>query len=157
MNTKTILKYYSTTPNFRIENPNPTWKTKRGIRWNKPDCSVRSLANAMSISWIDAFDYLVAKARRDFTVPNDADGFRKWLPEEGGKWTACKAEKGKDRMTVLEFAKRHPEGRYIIQVASHYTACVDGVILDAFNCGYKCVVGYFDMNDFGIPYKDKED
>lgn len=44
----------------------------------------------------------------------------------------------------------NPSGRYVITVASHETACVDGVILDAWNCGEKCVVGFFDMSNFKL-------
>ena len=77
-------------------------------------------------------------------------GFRRWLIEGGGIWHACKAVKGKKRITVLDFAKSHPKGRFVIQIANHETACVDGVILDAWNCGGKCVVGYIDMKDFKL-------
>ena len=150
MDDKTFKRYYQSGPHFRIENPNPEWAKKRGFRWDRADCSIRALANAISCSWVDAFDYLTKRARRDFNVCNDFGGFRKWIVEGGAKWSYCKAEKGKDRLTVLEFAKTHPNGRYAIQIASHFTACVDGVILDAWNCGEKAVVGYFDMSEFKL-------
>mgnify|MGYP003300461847 CR=1 FL=1 len=150
MNDKEFKRYYQSGPHFRIENPNPEWAKKRGFKWDRADCSIRALANAISCSWVDAFDYLTKRARRDFNVCNDFGGFRKWIVEGGAKWNYCKAEKGKDRLTVLEFAKTHPNGRYAIQIASHFTACVDGVILDAWNCGEKAVVGYFDMSEFSL-------
>ena len=53
-------------------------------------------------------------------------------------------------MTALQFAETHPVGRYVLSVANHETACVDGVILDAWNCGEKAVVGYFDMAAFKL-------
>jgi hypothetical protein len=99
---------------------------------------------------VDAFDYLTAKARAEFNVPNDGPGFRRWLIEGGAEWNHCKAEKGKKRMTVLDFAKAHPTGRYVVSIANHEAACVDGVILDAWNCGHKCIVGYFDMANFKL-------
>ena len=150
MDTETFKKYYQSGPHFRIENPNPAWALKRGIVWDRSDCTVRALANSISCSWVDAFDYLVAKARRDYNVPNDGPGFRNWLVESGAEWHHCKAEKGKKRMTVLEFAESHPKGQYVVSIANHETACVDGVILDSFNCGSSAVVGYFDMANFWL-------
>ena len=150
METKQFLKYYASNAHFRIENPNPTWAAKKGIKWDRGDCAIRALANALTISWVEAFDYLTAKGRRDFYTSGDSAGWRKWLPESGGKWVACKAEKGKSRMTALQFAESHPEGRFILYVANHFTACVDGVILDTWNCSGKCLVGYFEMDEFDI-------
>lgn len=150
MNDVRFNKYYKSGPHFRIENPNPEWAKKRGFVWDRGDCVIRALANAISCSWVESFDYLTAKARRDFNVPNDGPGFRRWIQEDGAVWTHCKAEKGKKRMTALQFAETHPTGRYVLSVANHETACVDGVILDAWNCGGKCVVGYFDMSAFKL-------
>lgn len=150
MDNKKFLKFYQSGPHFQIENPNPCWAEKRGFIWDRGDCVIRALANAISCSWLDAFDYLTKKARRDYNVPNDGPGFRKWIVEDGAVWNHCKAIKGKKRMTAMQFAETHPSGRYVIAVANHETACVDGVILDAWNCGDKCVVGYFDMSEFKL-------
>lgn len=148
MNDAKFNKYYKSGEHFRLENPNPDWAKKRGFRWDRGDCVIRALANAVSCTWVEAFDFLVERARRDFNVPTDGPGFRHWLVENGAKWTHCKAEKGKKRMTVLQFAETHPTGRFIVSVANHETAVVDGVILDAWNCGGDCVVGYCDMTEF---------
>lgn len=150
MEQRRFQKYYQSDDHFRIENPNPDWAKKRGFVWDRADCSIRALANAISCEWVEAFDFLTEYARRDFNVCNDFGGFRKWVVEAGAKWIHCKAEKGKSRMTVRQFAETHPEGRYVLSVANHFTACVDGVILDAWNCGDKCVVGYFDMSEFNL-------
>ena len=150
MNDKEFKKYYLSGKHFRIENPNPHWAKMRGYRWDRDDCVIRALANAISCTWLEAFDFLTKKARRDFNVPNDSGGFRKWITENGASWSYCKAEKGKPRMTALQFAETHPEGHYIIVIASHYTACVDGVILDAWNPGESAVVGYYDMSNFKL-------
>ena len=83
-------------------------------------------------------------------MPNDGKKFRAWLIEGGAKWTFCKAEMGKPRMTVREFAESHPKGRYVISIASHETACVDGGVLDAWNPAGSAVVGFFDMEGFKL-------
>ena len=150
MDDKKFTKYYKSGPHFRIENPNPRWAEKRGFKWDTADCAIRALANSNSCSWLDAYDYLSKKARAEYSVPNDGPGFRRWLKDGGAAWTHCPAVKGKPRMTVEQFAKTHPTGRYVVTIASHETACVDGVILDAWNCGEKAVVGYFDMSGFSL-------
>lgn len=150
MDTQRFNRYYKSTEHFEICNPNPRWKEKRGMVWDTGDCVIRALANSIGCEWIDAYDFLSTKARRDFAVPNDPGFFRKWFVEGGAIWNPIKAEKGKSRITVLEFAKTHPNGRYVITIANHDTACVDGKILDAWNCGEKCVVGYYDMSNFRL-------
>ena len=148
MNDKRFQRFYQSGPHFRIENPHPAWAKMRGFVWNRQDCVIRSLANAMSISWLEAYDYLVAKGRKDLYTPTDSDGFRKWITEDGGEWVACKAVKGKKRMTAMQFAETHPEGRFVVYIAGHFTSCVNGVLLDSWNCGESAVVGYFDLKNF---------
>ena len=145
-----FAKYFQSGGNFWLTNPNPRAQGRRAIVWDTGDCCIRALANAVSCSWLDAYDYLSTRARRDFSVPNDSKGFRKWLIEGGGKWTYCPAVKGKTRMTVLDFAKAHPIGRYVVKIANHEVAVVDGTILDAWNCGEHAVVGYIDMANFKL-------
>lgn len=150
MKTAVFNKYYSNTQNFKYTNPNPTAAKKRTMKWDKGDCVIRALALSTSISWLDAYDYLSERGRRDYATPNDSLLSKKWFVEGGGVWTACKAEKGKKRMTGLDFAKSHPDGRYILCMAHHDCACVDGEILDVWNCGDKAISGYIDMSNFNV-------
>lgn len=151
MDDKRFKKYYASGLHFRIENPNPVWKEKKGFVWDRGDCVIRAVANVLSISWLRSFDYLTAKARAEYNVPNDGRGLRRWLVQDGATWEPYKAVKGKKRMTVMQFAETHPTGRYIISIANHETACVDGVILDSWNCGEKAIVGVYDMTNFQLP------
>lgn len=148
MDKKRFVKYYAPSAHFKLTNPNPRWANMKGMVWHTGDCCIRALALSTDSEWIKAYDYLSNKARRDYSVPNDGPDFRKWLIEGGATWIACKAEKGKKRMTALQFAESHPQGRYVLTLANHECACVDGIIQDAWNCGEKCVVGYFNMTDF---------
>lgn len=150
MDSKKFQKYYMSNATFRLTNPNPRWKNMRGYRWDCGDCAIRALANALTCEWLSAYDYLNVKARRDYAVCNDAGYFRKWVVESGAVWVACKAVKGQKRMTVQGFAETHKTGRYVIEIANHFTACVDGVILDAWNPFEYAVVGYYEMANFDI-------
>lgn len=49
------------------------------------------------------------------------------------------AVKGQDRMNGERFALSHPKGRYLLRMAGHLTACIDGVIYDTWDCTQKCV------------------
>lgn len=150
MTTERFDKYYMNTEWFRYSNPNPTAAKKKTMVWDKGDCVIRALALSTGISWLEAYDYMSERARRDYSVPNDGKLSRAWIIEGGGAWTACKAEKGKKRMTCLDFAKTHPSGRYILSIANHDCACVDGKILDVWNTAEKAVVGFIDMRDFKV-------
>lgn len=148
MDNQKFNKYYKGTDTFEYYNANPEGAKKKGYVWNRGDCCIRALAKASGMTWVEAFDFLTERARRDFNVVNDGIAFRGWLKESGATWTPCKAEKGKSRMTAEEFAKSHPTGSYIISLANHETACVNGKIYDVWNCGGKCVFGFLDMATF---------
>ena len=42
-------------------------------------------------------------------------------------------------MTAEEFCKKHPRGRYILDMDEHWSACVDGCIYDTWDCSKKTV------------------
>jgi hypothetical protein len=152
MDAKTFKKYYQDNSYFKLTNPNPEWENTKSLKWNRPDCVIRAVALATGLSWVEAYDFLSAKARRDFTVPNDGTRLRDWLAEACATWNAVEVKPGKKRLDAEGFAKSHPEGRYILRLAHHEAACVDGVILDAWNCSAKCVYGYIDVTNI---QKDK--
>ena len=147
MNTKTFATYFQDKPHFKLSNPNPDWEKTKTLKWNKPDCVIRAVALTTGLSWLEAYDYLSKRARRDYTMPNDGTRLRDWLAEAGASWTAVTVKPGKKRLDAEGFAKGHPEGRYILRLANHEAACVNGVILDAWNCGEKCVYGYIDVTN----------
>lgn len=49
------------------------------------------------------------------------------------------AVSGKPRMNGTRFCEAFPKGRYILRMAKHWTACVDGIIYDTWDCSEKCV------------------
>lgn len=56
-----------------------------------------------------------------------------------GRKLSFPAERGKKRMTAGEFSRTHTSGRYILNMAGHWSCCVDGVIYDTWDCSEKCV------------------
>lgn len=55
------------------------------------------------------------------------------------------AERGKTRMNGERFCKAFPKGRYILNMAGHWSACIDGVIYDTWDCSDKCVYTAYKM------------
>ena len=55
------------------------------------------------------------------------------------------AETGKCRMNGTLFCVMYPKGRYILNMAHHWTACIDGVIYDTWDCSEKCVYTAYEM------------
>jgi hypothetical protein len=65
----------------------------------------------------------------------------------GFDFELSKANKGEKRKTAEEFAKSNPKGRFILGLASHLCAVVDGKIRDGWNCGYKCIYKIYIINE----------
>lgn len=150
MDNEKFKKFYLSNDYFTYKIVNPVSANKKGYIWDRPDCVVRALTAATGSDWLTAFDYLTKKARAEYTMPNDARANRRWFIESGAEWVACKAVKGKKRPTAKDFALSHPTGSYILSLANHDTACVDGKIIDSFNCGASALVGYYDMSNFSF-------
>lgn len=142
---KTKADYYKDTDYFCCWNENPT-RYENGKKWDKGDCVVRAFATAANISWIDAFDILIKKARETYNMPNYKTCFQLVFEEYGFKKHGCKAVAGKKRMTVEDFCKKHKKGRFILDVAHHSTAVVDGVCYDVWNPANKCVYNYYELD-----------
>lgn len=61
---------------------------------------------------------------------------------------AVPKKKDGTRPTVEEFANSNPHGRYVVSVSGHWTACVDGIIYDTWDCSKKTVLSYYEITRF---------
>lgn len=112
------------------------------------DCTIRALSKALNCSWLEAFDLTIPICRREqvtnlFDAPSTIE--RKFLEELGFDYTGISNKKGAKRPTVDSFAKAHPTGTYILNVANHEVACVDGKYFDTWDCGEKSLYGYYEL------------
>ena len=57
------------------------------------------------------------------------------------EWIAFKSVKNQSRMNGVEFMNKYNKGIYILRMAHHCTVCIDGDILDTWDCTDKCVYG----------------
>ena len=111
------------------------------------DCTIRALSKALDVSWLEAFDKTIPICR-EAQVSNIFDAppkvRTKLIERLGFTYTGVSNKRGSTRPTVYSFAKNHPEGRYIANVAHHVVAVVDGKYYDTWDCGDCCMYGYFE-------------
>lgn len=102
------------------------------------DCVVRAIATATKQDYMECRRTL-NQAKRDggFTSYKDTKFLYKYF--EGYPRLIFKAVRGEPRLKGSDFTEQHPQGTYILKMAGHVTVCVDGVILDIWDCTYRSV------------------
>ena len=98
------------------------------------DCVIRAIAVATGKPWLNVYDelYLLGRDTYDMMSGNETWGLYLYrmgfdpflLPD------ACP-----ECVTVREFARRFPEGSYIVGTGSHAVAIVDGDWFDTWDSG----------------------
>ena len=66
----------------------------------------------------------------------------------GFKRTVLPRNKDGSRITVGKFARKNPRGRYVLSVSGHWTACIDGIIYDTWDCSNEEVLSYYEITRF---------
>ena len=114
---------------------------------HKGDCTVRALAVAANMPYRNAWQLLYQLQAKHMHCFFEIFDYLRQEPETFGviQYLAYPARRGAPRTTVLDFAIGHARGHYIVQVARHATAVVNGVILDTWNCGHKCIYGAWEI------------
>ena len=102
------------------------------------DCVVRAIATATNKDYLECRRELNQKKRElGFFGYKDTLFLYKYL--EKNPRLIFKAVKGEPRIKGTDFTELHPKGTYILKMAGHITACIDGVILDTWDCTYRSV------------------
>ena len=108
----------------------------KGIKTS--DCVVRAIATATDTDYLECRRELNQKKRElGYSSYKDTKFLYDYLT--GYPRLIFKAIKGEPRIKGSDFTKLHPKGTYILKMAGHITACVDGVILDTWDCSYRSV------------------
>ena len=105
------------------------------------DCVKRAIAKATGINYRDVSialnRYKKVTGAKSFNSDRNEE---KWLENElHAKRMSFPAAKGQPRMNGKRFCDEHQSGNYVLQMANHLTACVDGIIYDTWDCTEKCV------------------
>lgn len=129
---KLAMKAEKNNPHFKFYKASPdTVSIKLG------NCAVRAIATAENVSYEDAEKELLENLREigyGYYAYNDSDYLNKKYEKE-----TFKPVKGEKRLTGKTFAESHPKGRYVLHMAHHMTACIDGVIYDTWDCTNKAI------------------
>lgn len=109
------------------------------------DCFIRAIAMGENVSYETVEQKLLNRLikvgyRYVFTCDTD------YLDETYHR-ISCTAKRGCKRITGKDFAETHKHGRYILRMAHHLTACVDGKIYDTWDCTDKTVYSYWTVSE----------
>lgn len=111
---------------------------------NVKDCVVRAYCTALNIPYNQARATLNRKKRELGFDSYKSSAFLKTLYKDFNK-LSFPAEKGYARMDGYKFMEDYPKGTYILRMAKHHTVCIDGDILDTWDCSDKCVYNAWEV------------
>ena len=74
---------------------------------------------------------------------NDKIVYEKWLQDHG--WVKIKMPKkpNNKRYTLEEWINDNPDLTFVASVAKHLTFIDKGILIDTWNCSYKCLGNYW--------------
>lgn len=107
------------------------------------DCSIRAVSGALGITWHNALDKLVEKAHKLTDAPTSTECVGALLIDNGFKWHPIDVSDGGKRPKVHEFSKSR-NTTCVLRVSSHLVFCSNGTYKDIWDCGEKCLYGYWE-------------
>lgn len=115
--------------------------------WDTGDCTVRALCTATAMTYREAWNLLYTMQGEHKTCSFRLVEFLRREPRRlhAREYMPFKAVRGQNRMTGQEFCKRYPKGRYLLRLAHHVVAVVDGRLYDTWDSSAKCVYGAWRM------------
>ena len=133
-------------------------RAKAGFSGSARDCVARSVAIASGLPYLQVYDTLAQgnagqraskrTPKRTRTASNGIFTQRKWFKDYmsslGFTWYPTQKIGSKKKIYLREGDL--PPGKLVVSVSRHYTAVIDGVIHDTFDCsrnGERCVYGYW--------------
>lgn len=115
-------------------NPNPRKKEVN-------DCVIRAIAIATGMSWLDVYDDLYRVGRSEYDMMSSNAVWGLYLYQCGFE-PFLLPESCPRCITVREFARRFPHGRYIVGTGTHAIAVISGDYYDSWDSG-STVPSYF--------------
>ena len=122
---------------FVFYNPHPKGKLVG-------DCVKRAICKTTGTDYMEV-QRTLNRLKRELGAEefNDKKVTDEFVKRNGFLILSFPAKKGQPRMNGERFCKAYPKGSYILQMAGHWSACVDGVIYDTWDCSEKCVYRAF--------------
>lgn len=107
------------------------------------DCAIRAITKVTGLTWRNAYIEACNATVKDMYTFNETAGMKIYLKEKGFEWVAVSPARGESRPTVAEFAKSHPDGKYVLLVSNHFVAAQGGKYYDIWDSGDKSLYGYW--------------
>ncbi len=118
------------------------------------DCVFRAIAGATECPWEEVYAGLCEIGLTLHSMPNFPIVFRAYLDHVGAKFVyqrevnwrrlyndpSYKKQWESAGISVLDFAKSHPTGNYVVRIEWHVTCLRNGVIYDYVPCGQGIVM-----------------
>lgn len=123
---------------------------KKDLKDQVGDCQIRALCKTLNVSWVEAFDLTIPICRelQTYTIFDcDHTKTKEAMEHLGFTYTGISNKRGTTRPTVDSFAKDHKTGSYIVKVAHHVVAVVDGKYYDTWDSGNKSMYGYYERKE----------
>lgn len=117
---------------------------KKDSKDNHDDCVIRGISRVNNLVWTDALSALVTYSLKLWNMPSSREVYGAYLKDHEFEYHGISNKKGTKRPTVWSFTKDHPQGRYLLNVANHVVAVVDGEYWDTWDSGEKCLYGYYE-------------
>lgn len=108
-------------------NPNPGHK-------EVPDCVVRAICIALNMRWVDVYDDLCELGRQEFNMPSADSVWGKYLYLRGFE-PFLLPHRCPKCITIAQFCRIFPNGKYIIGTGGHAVAVIDGDYYDSWDSG----------------------
>lgn len=105
------------------------------------DCVKRAISRAANMDYMEVQRELnrYKKVTGAKTYNSDYNPHRYVKNILHGVKMSFPAIKGQKRMNGKTFSETYTKGSYILNMAGHWSCCVDGVIYDTWDCSSKCV------------------
>ncbi len=104
------------------------------------DCVKRAITKVENRDYMEVQRELNRlKKETGCAVFNDRKNLDAYIKKHSYFKLSFPAVKGEPRMNGTRFCNAYPKGRYILNMAGHWTCCIDGVIYDTWDCSEKCV------------------
>lgn len=118
---------------------------KKDIKDNYGDCVIRAITKVLEMDWLQVFDEITPISRELQAPHNCKPCYEAYFKQKGFTYHGISNKKGSKRPTVNSFTNEHKQGSYILVVASHLVASVDGFYYDIWDSGECCLYGYWEL------------
>lgn len=124
---------------FKYHNPHPEKK-------DVTDCVVRAITIAVDGDYLEVRRHLnrIKKDLKETSYKN-RKFMHKYAKLNGWNKISFPAVKGVPRLRGRDFIERYPKGRYILNLAKHVVAVVNGVYLDTWDSTNKMIYNAWEV------------